>query len=154
MRAAALFFCCPPAGSLQLQLFPPYPGPGRRSHDPLGLVEMGEKVMGQMRRLTYRNLMTVIRRIEAKGYDFQESERLARHIFAEFEARPQGMSIEELCLGFQAFIFCVCLFYILLVLPFHLADQVAFKRTFMCVNSLSLQTGSKCNGTGHSEFNP
>ena len=51
--------------------------------------------MGQMRRLTYRNLMTVIRRIEAKGYDFQESERLARHIFAEFEARPQGMSIEE-----------------------------------------------------------
>ena len=50
--------------------------------------------MGQMRRLTYRNLMTVIRRIEAKGYDFQESERLARHIFAEFEARPQGMSIE------------------------------------------------------------
>ena len=51
--------------------------------------------MGQMRRLTYRNLMTVIRRIEAKRYDFQESERLARHIFAEFEARPQGMSIEE-----------------------------------------------------------
>ena len=51
--------------------------------------------MRQMRRMTYRNLMTVIRRIEAKGYDFQESERLARHIFAEFEARPQGMSIEE-----------------------------------------------------------
>ena len=53
---------------------------GRRSHDHLGLVEIGEKVMGQMRRLTYRNLMTVIRRIEVKGYDFQESERLARHI--------------------------------------------------------------------------
>ena len=29
--------------------------------------------MGQMRRLTYRNLMAVIRKIEAKGYDFQES---------------------------------------------------------------------------------
>ena len=51
--------------------------------------------MGQMRRLTYRNLMAVIRKIEAKGYDFQESEGLAKHIFAEFEARPQGMSIEE-----------------------------------------------------------
>ena len=36
-----------------------------------------------------------IRKIEAKGYDFQESERLARSIFAEHEARPQGMSIEE-----------------------------------------------------------
>ena len=52
-------------------------------------------MMMQMRRLTYRNLMAVIRKIEAKGYDFQESERLAKHIFAEFEARPQGMSIEE-----------------------------------------------------------
>ena len=48
-----------------------------------------------MRNMTYRNLMTVIRKIEAKGYDFQESERLARHIFAEFEARPQSMSTEE-----------------------------------------------------------
>ena len=48
-----------------------------------------------MRNLTYRNLMAVIRKIEAKGYDFQESERLARNIFAEFESRPQGMSIEE-----------------------------------------------------------
>ena len=51
--------------------------------------------MGQMQRLTYRNLMTVIRKIEAKGYDFQESERIARNIFAEFEARPEGVSIEE-----------------------------------------------------------
>ena len=48
----------------------------------------------QMRNLTYNNLMVVIRKIEAKGYDFQESERLARSIFAEFESRPQGMSIE------------------------------------------------------------
>ncbi|MBQ9263572.1 MAG: hypothetical protein IJ189_05095 [Clostridia bacterium] len=45
--------------------------------------------------MTYRNLMAVIRKIEAKGYDFQESERLARHIIAEFESRPQGMSIEK-----------------------------------------------------------
>ena len=71
-------------------------GAGRGGHDSMGLVAgKEEKVMGQMRRLTYRNLMAVIRKIEAKGYDFQESERLAKHIFAEFEARPQGMSIEE-----------------------------------------------------------
>ena len=31
----------------------------------------------QMRNLTYRNLMTVIKQIQAKGYDFEESERLA-----------------------------------------------------------------------------
>ena len=48
-----------------------------------------------IKNLTYRNLMAVIHKIQAKGYDFEESERLARNIFAEFEARPQGMSIEE-----------------------------------------------------------
>ena len=49
----------------------------------------------QMRNLTYRNLMAVIHKIEAKGYDFEESERLARSVFAEFLSWPQGMSIEE-----------------------------------------------------------
>ena len=49
----------------------------------------------QMRNLTYRNLMTVIKQIQAKGYDFEESERLAMNIFAEFQSSPQGMSIEE-----------------------------------------------------------
>ncbi len=48
-----------------------------------------------MKNLTYRNLMIVIKRIQAKGYDFEESERLARHVFEEFQAHPQGMSIEE-----------------------------------------------------------
>lgn len=48
-----------------------------------------------MKNLTYHNLMAVIHKIQAKGYDFEESERLARHVFAEFAARPQGMSIEE-----------------------------------------------------------
>ena len=48
-----------------------------------------------MRNMTYRNLMVVIHKIEAKGYGFEESEKLVRTIFAEFEARPQGMSIEE-----------------------------------------------------------
>ena len=48
-----------------------------------------------MKNLTYHNLMAVIHKIQAKGYDFEASERLARNIFAEFAARPQGMSIEE-----------------------------------------------------------
>ena len=48
-----------------------------------------------MKNLTYHNLMVVIHKIQAKGYDFEESERLARHVFEEFAARPQGMSIEE-----------------------------------------------------------
>ena len=48
-----------------------------------------------MKNLTYHNLMAVIHKIEAKGYAFKESERLARHIFDEYAARPQGMSIEE-----------------------------------------------------------
>jgi hypothetical protein len=39
--------------------------------------------------------MAVIHKIEAKGYGFVEAERLARRIFDEFAARPQGMSIEE-----------------------------------------------------------
>ena len=45
--------------------------------------------------LTHHNLMALIHKIEAKGYDFPEAERLARSIFNEFAARPQGMSIEE-----------------------------------------------------------
>ncbi|MBR1711100.1 MAG: hypothetical protein IJ719_20110 [Clostridia bacterium] len=49
----------------------------------------------QMRNLTYRDRMAVIRKIEAKGYDRPEAERLARSVFAEFLSRPQGMSIEE-----------------------------------------------------------
>jgi hypothetical protein len=48
-----------------------------------------------MKNLTYHNLMVVIHKIEAKGYGFAEAERLARRIFDEFAARPQGMSIEE-----------------------------------------------------------
>lgn len=48
----------------------------------------------QMKNLTYRNLMTVINRIMKKGYTFEESEKLARNIFDEFSARPEGLSIE------------------------------------------------------------
>jgi len=49
----------------------------------------------QMRNLTYNNLMAVIRKIEAKGYDFETSERLAKSVFNEYLASPQGLSIES-----------------------------------------------------------
>lgn len=48
-----------------------------------------------MKNLTYYNLMVVIRKIQAKGYDFETSKRLARGMFDEFAACPQGLSIEE-----------------------------------------------------------
>ena len=48
-----------------------------------------------MKNLTYRNLMIVIRKIMKKGYDFSTSERLARNIFRDFAACPNGKSIEE-----------------------------------------------------------
>ena len=48
-----------------------------------------------MKNLTYNNLMAVIRKIQAKGYTFEEAEPVARNIFAEFQAAPGGLSIEE-----------------------------------------------------------
>ena len=48
-----------------------------------------------MKNLTYYNLMVVIRKIQAKGYDFETSKRQARGVFDEFAACPQGLSIEE-----------------------------------------------------------
>ena len=48
-----------------------------------------------MKNLTYYNLMVVIRKIQAKGYDFETSKRLARGVFDEFAACPQGLSIKE-----------------------------------------------------------
>ena len=44
-----------------------------------------------MKNLTYYNLMVVIRKIQAKGYDFETSKRLARGVFDEFAACPQGV---------------------------------------------------------------
>ena len=48
-----------------------------------------------MKNMTCRNLMIVIRRIQAKGYEFSEAERMARSVFDEFAAAPGGLSIEE-----------------------------------------------------------
>ena len=43
---------------------------------------------------TYRNMMTVIKKIQAKGWDFKESERMARRIFDQIEAWPEGLSVQ------------------------------------------------------------
>lgn len=45
-----------------------------------------------IKNMTYRNLMIVIRKIEKKGYTFDEAEPIARRIFAEYN--PNGHSIE------------------------------------------------------------
>ena len=49
----------------------------------------------QMKNLTYRNLMSVIHKIEAKGYTFEEAEPMARRAFEDFKAQPLGLSIEQ-----------------------------------------------------------
>ena len=48
-----------------------------------------------MKNMTYHNLMTVIKKIQAKGWNFQEAESIARRIFQQYEACPMGLSIEE-----------------------------------------------------------
>lgn len=47
-----------------------------------------------MKNLTYRNLMIVIKKLQNKGWSFDESEKMARRIFAQYEAYPMGLSIE------------------------------------------------------------
>lgn len=42
----------------------------------------------RIKNLTYRNLVHVIRRLEAKGYGFQEAEAIAIRLFDEFN--PKG----------------------------------------------------------------
>ena len=49
----------------------------------------------QMKNMTYRNLMSVIHKIEAKGYTFDEAEPMARRIFEDFQSQPLGLSIES-----------------------------------------------------------
>ena len=53
------------------------------------------KMARQMKHMTYNNLMAVIRKIQTKGYDFDTAERLARSVFTEYAARPEGLSIEQ-----------------------------------------------------------
>lgn len=51
--------------------------------------------MRKMKNMTYNNLMEVIRKIERKGYDFDTAERLAKSVFTEYLARPEGLTIEQ-----------------------------------------------------------
>ena len=46
-----------------------------------------------MKNMTYHNLMIVIRKIQQKGWSFEEAEKSARRIFAQYEAYPMGLSI-------------------------------------------------------------
>ena len=48
-----------------------------------------------LRNMTYYNLMAVTKKIQDKGYDFDEAVEIARMIFAEYQARPQGINVEE-----------------------------------------------------------
>ena len=48
-----------------------------------------------IRRYTYHNLMIVIHKIEKKGYDLKTAEMIAKNIFAEYQACPNGLSIEQ-----------------------------------------------------------
>ena len=61
----------------------------------MGRKAAGGVAMRRMKRMTYNNLMETIRKIQSKGYDFDTAERLARSVFAEFLARPAGLSIEQ-----------------------------------------------------------
>ena len=49
-----------------------------------------------IKRLTYRNLMIVIHKIMDKGYTMDEAEPIARRLFDEYEANPQGWCIEQM----------------------------------------------------------
>lgn len=42
---------------------------------------------------TYNNFMRVVRMIQKKGYDFEESVKVTRKIFDQYEAYPDGLSV-------------------------------------------------------------
>ena len=48
-----------------------------------------------MKNLTYHNLMAVIHKLQKKGYTMEEAEPIARNIFAEFQATPEGLTIQQ-----------------------------------------------------------
>ena len=48
----------------------------------------------KIRNLTYKNLVYVIKRIQAKGYGFQEAEKIARRLFDSLN--PNGMSMDDM----------------------------------------------------------
>ena len=49
----------------------------------------------RIRNRNYRNFMIVMRWLAVKGYDHDECEEMARRIFDEYEANPNGLSVEQ-----------------------------------------------------------
>ena len=43
---------------------------------------------------TYKNFVSALNKIQAKGYDKDEAYAITDNIFKEFEANPLGLSIE------------------------------------------------------------
>ena len=52
--------------------------------------------MKPIKRKTYYNFMRVVRMIEAKGYDFDESCKTAHRIFEQYEFCPGGLTVLQL----------------------------------------------------------
>ena len=49
-----------------------------------------------MKNRTYRNFLIIFNQIRRKGWSQEEAEEITRNIFNQFEANPQGLSIEAL----------------------------------------------------------
>lgn len=55
--------------------------------------------MRTIKNKTYHNFMQVMKQIQAKGYDISEAERMTHHIFDEYLARPEGLSVwQRVCM--------------------------------------------------------
>lgn len=52
--------------------------------------------MKPIKRKTYYNFMRVVRMIQEKGYDFEESCKTAHRIFEQYESCPSGLSVLQL----------------------------------------------------------
>ena len=53
-------------------------------------------IMRQIKKRTYYNFMRVVRMIQNKGYDFDESVRVTERIFDQYESCPSGLSILQM----------------------------------------------------------
>ena len=52
--------------------------------------------MRQIKEKTYYNFMRVVRMIQSKGYDFDESVRVTERIFDQYESCPSGLNILQM----------------------------------------------------------
>jgi hypothetical protein len=49
-----------------------------------------------MKNRTYRNFLIIFNRIKKKGWNQEEAAEITRNIFDQFEAHPNGLSIEAM----------------------------------------------------------